>query len=237
MTENERIAFLTKKVIELNEITKEISEQFPEKSFSLDGILLGNIVEVMTAHAYGLTLYPQSEKIHDGEVAGRKVQIKGTQKVDNIDIKYEPDFLIVEYIDKNTGQIYEIYNGPGSIVWEHTRFVKRSNEYTIQVRKLMELDEKVSDEDRIAHIVPVMKFRDVYGQIALKKTSPQRGKSNGRTLHMGYVNRNRQENMGCLNKPGNHYNQQAYKLKCQMCDFEYEANGCDIAIRKCPNCM
>ena len=237
MTENEKIVFLTKKVIELNEVTKEISELFPEKSFSLDGILLGNIVEVMTAHAYGLTLYPQSEKIHDGEVAGRKVQIKGTQKVDNVHIKYEPDYLLVEYIDKSTGQIYEIYNGPGSIVWEHVRFVKSSNEYTIQVRKLLELDEKVSDEERIVHVVPVMKYRDVYGQIAFEKTSTKRKNSNRRTLHIGYVNRNKQENMGCLNKPGNHYNQQAYKLKCQLCDFEYEANGCDIAIRKCPNCM
>lgn len=89
---------------------------------------MGNIVEVMVAHIYGMTLYPQSEKTHDGEINGRKVQI-------------------------------------------------------------------------------------------------------------GFVNRNMQENMGCLNKPGNHYNQMAYRLKCQNCNFEYEANGCDIAIRKCPNCM
>lgn len=46
-----------------------------------------------------------------------------------------------------------------------------------------------------------------------------------------------QENRGCLNKPGNHYNQIAYLLHCNECGFEYEANGCDVAIRKCPNCM
>ncbi len=234
MTENEKIVFLTNKVIELNTLTKEIAEQFPEKSFSLDGILLGNIVEVMTAHAYGIALYSQSEKTHDGEVAGRRVQIKGTQKVANIDIKYEPDFLIVEFLDKSTGCIYEIYNGPGNVVWEHARFIKSSNEHTIQVRKLLELNEKVSDEDRIAYVVPVKKFIDVYGGIAVKATGT---KSRGESLHIGFVNGNMQENMGCLNKPGTHYNQQAYKMRCKNCDFEYEANGCDIAIRKCPKCM
>lgn len=26
-------------------------------------------------------------------------------------------------------------------------------------------------------------------------------------------------------------------MRCKNCGFEYEANGCDVAIRKCPNCM
>ena len=237
LTESEKIVFLTKKVIELNNLTKEISEQFPEKSFSLDGILLGNIVEVMTAHAYGITLYSQSEKTHDGEVDGRKVQIKGTQKVDNIDIKYEPEFLLVEFLDKSTGHIYEVYNGPGSIVWEHARFVKSSNEHSIQVRKLLELDSRVPDEDRIAHVVPVKKFIDVYDEIQTKKTTEKKKNSRGKSLITGFVNRNMQENKGCLNKPGNHYNQMAYLMHCNKCGHEYEANGCDVAIRKCPNCM
>lgn len=29
----------------------------------------------------------------------------------------------------------------------------------------------------------------------------------------------------------------AYLLHCNECGFEYEANGCDVAIRKCPRCM
>lgn len=236
MTENEKIAFLQNKVIELNKITKEIAEQFPEKSFSLDGILLGNIVEVMTAHAYGITLYPQSEKTHDGEAAGRKVQIKGTQKVGNIDIKYEPDFLIVEFLDKCTGCIYEIYNGPGSKVWKHTRYLKSSNEHTIQVRKLLELDAEVSAEERINHVVSVKKFIEC-DKSAAKAIGTKNKNNGGKSLHIGFINKNMQENMGCLNKPGTHYNQQAYKMRCQNCNFEYEANGCDVAIRKCPKCM
>ena len=89
MTEDEKIEFLSDKVKELEKITNEIGIVFPEKSFKLDGILIGNIVEVMVSHAYGIRLYKQSEKTHDGEVLfdGRKVQIKGTQKTDAIVIR------------------------------------------------------------------------------------------------------------------------------------------------------
>ena len=79
MTQQEKILFLSEKIKELNKITSEIEEVFPEKSFKLDGILTGNIVEILTAQVYGINLYKQSEKTHDGEVNGKKVQIKGTQ--------------------------------------------------------------------------------------------------------------------------------------------------------------
>ena len=54
---------------------------------------------------------------------------------------------------------------------------------------------------------------------------------------LGYVNKNKQENMGCLNTAGTHMNQMAYKMKCQVCGYVYESNGCDIFLRKCPKCM
>ena len=83
MTEQEKVEFLSEKIKELNRITSEIEAVFPEKSFKLDGILVGNIVEVLTAQAYGITLYRQSEKTHDGEVDGKKVEITG--KIDRVD--------------------------------------------------------------------------------------------------------------------------------------------------------
>ena len=49
---------------------------------------------MLTAHAYGISLYKQSEKIHDGEVDGKKVQIKGTQGKDSIVIREEPEYLL-----------------------------------------------------------------------------------------------------------------------------------------------
>ena len=154
MTEDEKIEFLSDKVKELEKITNEIGIVFPEKSFKLDGILIGNIVEVMVSHAYGIRLYKQSEKTHDGEVLfdGRKVQIKGTQKTDAIVIREKPDYLIVEYLDKKRGCICEIYNGPGDYVWEYASYVPSMNFYTLRVSKLLEIDKIVPTNEKITMI-------------------------------------------------------------------------------------
>ena len=238
MTEQEKMTFLSQKIKELDRITSEIENVFPEKSFKLDGILIGNIVEVLTAQTYGITLYKQSEKTHDGEVAGKKVQIKGTQGKDSIVIREEPEYLLVEYLDKESGTIQEIYNGPGALAWQYRSYVPSMNFYTIRVNRLLELDATISDEERITPVVNVKKF---VKSIPAKKEdivkTDQGKRTVGKTLIKGYVNRNNQENYGCLNKPGNHVNQMAYLLHCNECGFEYEANGCDVAIRKCPMCM
>ncbi len=226
MTEQEKILFLSEKIQELNRITSEIETLFPEKSFKMDGILIGNIVEVLTAHAYGITLYRQSEKTHDGEVDDKKIQIKGTQGKESIVIREEPEYLLVEYLDKVTGTIQEIYNGPGALAWEHRNYVPSMNFYTIRINKLLELDAQVADEDRIKSIVPVEKYKKVATNVRMSEPTKQQKKNKlGKTLITGYVNRNNQENRGCLNKPGNHYNQMAYLLHCNECGFEYEANG------------
>ena len=238
MTEQEKITFLSEKVKELNKITSEIEAVFPEKSFKLDGILIGNIVEVLTAQAYGITLYKQSEKTHDGEVNGKKVQIKGTQGKESIVIREEPQYLLVEYLDKENGTIQEIYNGPGALAWQYRSYVPSMNFYTIRVNKLLELDATLRDEERIIPVAPVPKFdKSIISKKKERTEKVQAKRKIGRTLVEGYINRNNQVNYGCLNKPGNHYNQMAYLLHCNECGFEYEANGCDVAIRKCPRCM
>ena len=234
MTNQEKVEFLSEKIKELYRITTEIEEVFPEKSFKIDGILVGNIVEILTAHAYGISLYKQSEKTHDGEVDGRKVQIKGTQGKNGIVIREEPEYLLVEYLDRESGSIKEIYNGPGALAWEYRSYVPSMNHYTVRVNKLLELDKMVLDEERIKTLVHIEKYSNTTNE----KVSVSSGKKKvGKTLIEGYVNRNNQVNKGCLNKPGNHHNQMAYLLHCNECGFEYEANGCDVAIRKCPRCM
>lgn len=239
MTEQEKVTFLAEKFKEITAITSEIEEVFPEKSFKLDGIIVGNIVEVMTAHAYGMTLYRQSEKTHDGEVDGKKIQIKGTQGNDYISIKEEPEYLLVEYLDKKTGTIQEIYNGPGSIAWQAASYSQSENHYMMRINRLLELDKTVPDDQRIKALVPIEKYvKPVLHSVSTNATEKKKSKRKpGKTLFAGYVNSNNQENKGCLNKPGTHYNQTAYLLHCNQCGFEYEANGCDVAIRRCPRCM
>ena len=237
MTEQEKTAFLAEKIKELNKITSELEEVFSEKSFKLDGILIGNIVEVLTVQAYGIALYKQSEKTHDGEVSGRKVQIKGTQGNASIVIREEPEYLLVEYLDKENGTIREIYN-PGALAWKYRSYVPSMNFYTIRIKKLLELDAEVLDEERIQAVIPVEKYSKSVGfNKSIEVTNQLVKRKIRKTLAEGYVNKNNQENRGCLNKPGNHVNQIAYLMHCNVCGFEYEANGCDIAIRKCPRCM
>ena len=113
------------------------------------------------------------------------------------------------------------------------------NHYMIRVNNLLELNQQVKDEDRIKALVPIEKFSDKVFKLASSVICDEKksNKKPGKTLVIGYINRYQQENLGCLNKLGNHYNQLAYQMKCNVCGFKYEANGCDIAIRKCPKCM
>lgn len=238
MTGQQKIEFLSEKIKELNRITSDIEEVFPEKSFKLDGILIGNIVEVLTAYAYGITLYKQSEKTHDGEVDGKKVQIKGTQGNDYIIIREEPEYLLVIYLDNKSGVIKEIYNGPGNIAWEAASYVASSNHYTMRVSKLMQLDSEVPEEMRIKPNVEIEKYvRESFYHEDCREQKRKTKKKLAKTLVPGYVNKNNQENKGSLNKPGTHPNQMLYLMHCNECGHEYEANGCDVAIRKCPKCM
>ena len=59
----------------------------------------------------------------------------------------------------------------------------------------------------------------------------------GATTKKGYVNRNNQLNLGHTERPGTDHNALAYKLKCNLCEKTYWANGTDVFQRKCPYCQ
>ena len=58
-----------------------------------------------------------------------------------------------------------------------------------------------------------------------------------KTLEVGYINRNRQKNLGYKGKSETHYNQSFYEMECLDCGYKYLANGCDVWLRKCPVCQ
>ena len=103
-----------------------------------------------------LELYAASTGIHDGEVDGKKVQIKISQQ-DNIVINHEPNYLIVLYLNRN-GNIYEVYNGPGKLPWESASKRGRHNNKHMRVNKLMELDKAVDECKRITQINHIEKM-------------------------------------------------------------------------------
>lgn len=57
------------------------------------------------------------------------------------------------------------------------------------------------------------------------------------TTRVGFVNENKQKNLGCTDKDGTDYLQKIYEMQCQCCKHLYGANGSDIGQRKCPKCQ
>lgn len=153
---DEKMNMIKQQVQRLVEIVAQLEAEFPGRHFTLDGHLVGSIGEVMAAHYYGIELYAASTEIHDGEVDGKKVQIKISQQ-DNIVINHEPDYLIVLYLNRN-GNIYEVYNGPGKLPWESASKRDSHNNKHMRVNKLMELDKAVDECRRITQINDIEKM-------------------------------------------------------------------------------
>ena len=143
----EKMELIREKVQEMFRTVAELEEAFPGRHFTLDGHLVGSIGEVLAAYYYGIKLYTAGEPVYDGEVDGRKIQIKSTQQ-DNIVISGKPDYLVVLYLTKK-GNVYEVYNGPGAEPWGMYPKEDSHNNRHMLVNKLMELDAAVAPEKRI----------------------------------------------------------------------------------------
>ena len=57
-----------------------------------------------------------------------------------------------------------------------------------------------------------------------------------KTTDEGYINKNNQKNLGYRGLSETHTSAKFYKMECLDCGHKYMANGCDIGLRKCPNC-
>ena len=174
LNEKEKIDAIRDKVQKLIDIVNELEHDFPGRRFTLDGHLIGSIGEVMAAYYYDIDLAKPSNKLHDGtvEIQGAKheVQIKITQQ-NNIMICGEPDYLLVLYLTK-TGDVYEVYNGPGEEPWlgasPKDNLIKRH----MRVNKLMKMDTEVDPYKRI-------KMAD--GRVIEKMREEYKNKPNRRT--------------------------------------------------------
>jgi hypothetical protein len=129
---------------------------FPGRHFTLDGHLVGSVGEVAAAYYYGINLFPPSTELHDGYVGDRNVQIKITQR-ENVLIGEEPEYLIVLYLAR-TGNIYEVYNGPGVIPWKVPGKPDKRGYKHLRVNKLMSLDKEIKPEERITAVHPIEKL-------------------------------------------------------------------------------
>ena len=63
-----------------------------------------------------------------------------------------------------------------------------------------------------------------------------RGINTMKSTDVGYINKNNQKNLGYRGVSETHVSAKSYEMECLDCGHKYMANGCDVWLRKCPEC-
>ena len=101
---------------------ERLKAAFPNRAFTIDGRLVGDVGEVIAALEYDLVLHDVSQPTHDATTMdGRNVQIKATFK-DSLTFKTVPDYYLGLRLYPD-GRHEEIFNGPGKVIYD--RYAKR----------------------------------------------------------------------------------------------------------------
>jgi hypothetical protein len=127
-----------------------LREAFPNRAFTIDGRLVGDIGEVIAAPEYDVTLDSVSRPDHDAcSGDGRLVQVKATFK-ESLTFKTCPDYYLgfKLYAD---GRYEEVFNGPGRVILQ--RYVGRKGIgmqlLSFPIGELRLLSAQVDPSDRI----------------------------------------------------------------------------------------
>src|SRR5436190_541414 len=129
---------------------EQLRQAFPNRAFTIDGRLVGDIGEVIAALEYDVTLDDVQRAGHDAcSRDGRQVQVKATFK-DSLTFKTCPDYYLGFKLYPN-GQHEEIFNGPGSIILQRYGNRKGIGKELLSfpISELRFLSSLVSPEDRI----------------------------------------------------------------------------------------
>lgn len=127
-----------------------LREAFPNRAFTIDGRLVGDIGEVIAALEYDVILDSISQPDHDARCRdGRRVQIKATFK-DSLTFKTCPDYYLgfKLYAD---GRHEEVFNGPGRMILDryHGRKGIGTQLLSFPIGALRSLSAHVDPADRI----------------------------------------------------------------------------------------
>lgn len=133
-------------------IVERLCSAYPQKRFTLDGRLVGDIGEVLVEAAYDLKLFEDLKRHHDGTSSdGRCVQIKATMKhALTFPADHVPDYYLGVKIGSD-GTFEEIFNGPGAIAAGvvKNRARPKTNLHAVSLSALRKLQATVREEDRI----------------------------------------------------------------------------------------
>lgn len=144
-----------KEIKELLNITQNLKAKYG-RSFTLDGRLVGDIGEVLAAEKYGLELYSENTPLHDGKekTTGREVQIKSSFKGNSYFPCGEVPAYFLSLNINESGELEELYNGPGQYVVDHYIIKNRlkpykNHYYTLAKGVLKRLNEEVPKDMKI----------------------------------------------------------------------------------------
>lgn len=113
----------------------ELSATYPGRKFTPDGHLVGSIGEVVAAEALGLTLYPNSNPVHDAyDADGNDVQIKMTAGK-SISLYADCNRLVVLKVTSSE-EAEIVYDGSGAPVWAAAGKVQKNGQRSISLAKL-----------------------------------------------------------------------------------------------------
>jgi len=128
----------------------QLQKSFPNRKFTIDGRLVGDIGEVIADLEYDITLHETSQPDHDATSSdGRNVQIKATFK-GQLTFKTVPDYYLGFQLFKD-GRFEEIYNGPGDIIYKRYGHRKGIGKQLLSfpISELRELSKRVTPDQRI----------------------------------------------------------------------------------------
>lgn len=132
-----------------------LTRAFPNRHFTIDGRLVGDIGEVIAALEYDLTLDAVQRRGHDARTSdGRNVQIKATFK-DHLTLRYECDLYLGIKLHPN-GDFEEIYNGPIELIRQRfgTRQGFGSALLSFPNKRLRELNALIPADHRVSRRQP-----------------------------------------------------------------------------------
>jgi hypothetical protein len=100
-----------------------LKKAFPNREFTIDGRLVGDIGEVIAALEYDVVLDEGSQPDHDATTPnGRRLQIKATFK-DSLTFKTIPNYYLGFKLFPD-GRHEEVFNGPGRVIYERYKHRK-----------------------------------------------------------------------------------------------------------------
>jgi hypothetical protein len=127
-----------------------LKNSFPNRAFTIDGRLVGDIGEVIAALEYDVILDDTIQPDYDATTLdGRKVQIKATFK-DSLTFRTTTAYYLGFKLYPD-GRHEEIFSGPSKLIYE--RYIKRKGIgialLSFPISELQKLSKQVDPGDRI----------------------------------------------------------------------------------------